>query len=321
MEKAVVGTEKRQLIPTNGPSGAAALRAEVARKVAAHIRTDGLQTTAIPCLALYRSTAPTQCGHAHYEPSLCLFVQGRKRINLGDVTYLCDESKFVLTTVDVPVVSQVVAATEIMPLLTMTVRLEMSLVREILIQGEFAPTGTSRPRGIVMGKTTPELLSACSRLVDLLDRPADIPFLSKLIEREIVYRLLQTPQGAHLRAIATVGDQSHHTARAVAWLRANFAKPLRVDELASIANMGTSTLHHHFRALTAMSPLQYQKQLRLVAARERMLIEGIDAASAAFEVGYESPSQFSREYRRFFGQPPMRDIKTHRFSESTTLRH
>lgn len=320
MKKAVVGTAKRQLTPINAPSGVAGLRAEMARKVAAQVRTDGLQTTAIPGLALYRSAAPTQCGHAHYEPSLCLFLQGRKRINLGDATYLCDESTFLLTTVDVPVVSQVVAATETTPLLTMTVRLDMSLVREILMQADFAPAGSSRPRGIVMGKTTPELLSACSRLVDLLDRPADIPFLSKLIEREIVYRLLQTPQGAHLRAIATVGDQSHQTAKAVAWLRANFAKPLRVDELASIANMGTSTLHHHFRALTAMSPLQYQKQLRLVAARERMLIEGMDAASAAFDVGYESPSQFSREYKRFFGQPPVQDIKSRRSSEPATLR-
>jgi AraC-like DNA-binding protein len=293
------------------------MRAALARQVAAHIRSNGVQRTAIPDLAFYRSAAPTQCGHAHYEPSLCLFVQGRKRINLGDATYLCDESTFVLTTVDVPVVSQVVAASEAMPLLTITVRLDMSLVREILMQGEFGPTGVSRSRGIVMGKTTPELLNACSRLLELLDHPADIPFLSKLIEREIVYRLLQTPQGVHLRAIATVGDQSHQTAKAVAWLRANYAKPLRVDELASIANMGTSTLHHHFRALTALSPLQYQKQLRLVAARERMLIEGIDAASAAFQVGYESPSQFSREYKRFFGQPPMQDVKARRSSEAT----
>ncbi|MGI9102571.1 MAG: AraC family transcriptional regulator N-terminal domain-containing protein [Terriglobales bacterium] len=194
--------------------------------------------------------------------------------------------------------SQIVAASKAMPLLTLTVRLDMSLVREILMQGQFAPAGASRPRGIVMGKTTPELLNAGSRLVDFHDHPADIPFLSKLIEREIVYRLLQTPQGAHLRAIATVGDQSHQTAKAVAWLRANYTKPLRVDELASIANIRMSTLHRHFRALTAMSPLQYQKQLRLVAARERMLIEGIDATSATFQVGYESPSQFSREYKR-----------------------
>jgi transcriptional regulator GlxA family with amidase domain len=162
-------------------------------------------------------------------------------------------------------------------------------------------------------------LKPCSRLLDLLDAPEDIPFLSNLIQREIVYRLLRGPQGARLRAIATLGDQSHRTAKAIAWLKANYAKPLHVDEMAEVARMGMSTLHHHFRALSAMSPLQYQNQLRLVAARER-LIEGLDADSAAFEVGYESPSQFNREYERFFGQPPMRDIKTRRFSESTTLR-
>jgi transcriptional regulator GlxA family with amidase domain len=135
-----------------------------------------------------------------------------------------------------------------------------------------------------------------------------------LIQREIVYRLLRGPQGERLRAIATVGDQSHRTAKAIAWLRANYAKRLRVEELAEIARMGMSTLHHHFRALTAKGPLQYQKQLRLVAARERMLVEGIDAGSAAFEVGYESASQFNREYKRIFGQPPMRDIKVRRLA-------
>jgi len=149
--------------------------------------------------------------------------------------------------------------------------------------------------------------------------PKTFPFLNNLVQREIVYRLLRGPQGARLRAIATLGDQSHRTAKAIAWLKANYAKPLHVDEMAEVARMGMSTLHHHFRALSAMSPLQYQNQLRLVAARER-LIERLDADSAAFEVGYESPSQFNREYERFFGQPPMRDIKTRRFSESTTLR-
>ena len=140
--------------------------------------------------------------------------------------------------------------------------------------------------------------------------------MSNLTQREIVYRLLRGPQGERLRAIATLGDQSQRTAKAVAWLRANYAKPLRLAELAEVARMGMSTLHHHFRALTAMSPLQYQKQLRLQAARERMLIEGLDAASAAFDVGYESASQFNREYKRFFGQPPMRDIKARRLTGS-----
>jgi AraC-like DNA-binding protein len=158
-------------------------------------------------------------------------------------------------------------------------------------------------------ETTPELLNACCRLVDLLNRPQDIPFLSGLIQREIIYRVLRSAEGARLRAIATQGEQSHRTAKAIAWIRTNYAKPLRVEDVAEIAGMGVSTLHHHFRVLTAMSPLQYQKQLRLQAARGRMLMDGLDAASAAFEVGYESASQFSREYSRYFGQPPIRDIR------------
>jgi AraC-like DNA-binding protein len=247
-------------------------------------------------------------------------VQGQKRITLGGTSYLCDGSTFLLSSLDLPVVSQIVQASQAVPLLSMLLKLDMAAVREILNHAEFqSQTGSSEARGIAIGKTTVDLLKPCSRLVDLLDAPEDIPFLSSLIQREIIYRLLRGPQGARLRAIATLGDQSHRTAKAIAWLRDNYRKPLRLEELAEVARMGMSTLHHHFRALTALSPLQYQKQLRLVAARERMLIEGLDAASAAFEVGYESPSQFNREYKRFFGQPPIRDIKTRRFSESSTL--
>jgi AraC-like DNA-binding protein len=167
---------------------------------------------------------------------------------------------------------------------------------------------------MAVGKTTVDLLKPCSRLLDLLDTPEDIPFLSDLIHREIVYRLLRGPIGERLRAIATLGDQSQRTAKAIAWLKENYSKPLRLEDLAGVARMGISTLHHHFRALTAMSPLQYQKQLRLAAAREKMLIQGTDAATAAFEVGYESPSQFSREYKRFFGQPPIADVKAHKLA-------
>jgi AraC-like DNA-binding protein len=151
-------------------------------------------------------------------------------------------------------------------------------------------------------------------MVDLLESPDDIPFFGKLLQREIIYRLLRGAQGDRLRSVATLGDQSYRTAKAVTWLRENFEKPLKVHELASMAGMSRSTLHHHFRGLTAMSPLQFQKQLRLHAARQKMLTDELDAASAAFEVGYESPSQFNREYKRFFGKPPIRDIQSLRAS-------
>ena len=293
--------------------GVVAMRTELARKIADRAVVEGDTLTEIPGLLLYRRSLTTACTSAAYEPSLVVFVQGKKQINVGKTTYICDGSNFLLTSVDLPVVSQVIAATEKDPLLGLVLKLEMPAVREILSQQEFHLREESADaRGMAVGVTSLELLDACSRLVDLLDTPQDIPFLCSLIQREIVFRLLRSPQGKHLRAIATLGEQCHRTAKAVEWLRTNYTKPLRVEELAAMARMGVSTLHHQFRSLTAMSPLQYQKQLRLHVARERMLNEGLDAASAAFEVGYESASQFSREYSRFFGQPPMRDVKARR---------
>ena len=241
-------------------------------------------------------------------------------MNLGGAAYLCDSSSFLLSSIDVPVESQIIEASEKVPLLSLFLRLEMPIIREILTSEELPDVDVSvRGSGIAVGKTTTGLLDACSRLLGLLETPKDIPFLSRLIQREIVYRLLRTPQGERLRAIATAGDLSNRTAKAIAWLRANYAKPLHMEELAEVARMGVSTLHHQFRALTAMSPLQYQKQLRLQMARQRMLMDGMDATSAAFEVGYESVSQFNREYSRLFGQPPMRDIKSLRFTDSATI--
>ena len=303
------------------PSRAVAMRKDLARKIAVHIREDGKETTAVPGLSVYRKSAPTQCTSAAYEPELIVFVQGEKRINVGGTTLEVNESTFLLTSIDMPVVSQVTKASREEPILAMMLKLEMPTIREILSKEEFRePEAVSGARGMAVGESSVELLDACSRLLDLLDAPQDIPFLSNLIQREVIYRLLRGPRGENLRAIATLGEQSNRTAKAVAWLRENYAKPLRVEDLASVAQMGVSTLHHHFRSLTAMSPLQYQKQLRLHTARVRMLTDGMDAASAAFEVGYESPSQFSREYSRFFGQPPMRDIKTHQMTGAASER-
>jgi AraC-like DNA-binding protein len=296
---------------TPRPDQARELRAELARKIALFIGSAENRATDIPGLTLHRRTAPTAPCSMTYQPGVTVIAQGRKRVELGRNVFIYDASRFLLTSVDLPVVSRVVEASEEAPCLALSLKLEMPVVREVLSREEIhvaeAPSGSP---GMATGETTVEFLSACCRLVDLLDTPQDIPFLSGLIQREIIYRILRGAKRARLRAIATLGEQSHRTAKAIAWIRANYAKPLRVEDLAEMAGMGVSTLHHHFRVLTAMSPLQYQKQLRLQAARGRMLLDGMDAASAAFEVGYESASQFNREYSRLFGQPPMRDIRT-----------
>ena len=296
------------------------LRTELARKIALFIGSAENRATDIPGLTLHRRTAPTAPCSMTYEPSVTVIAQGRKRVELGRNIFIYDASRFLLTSVDLPVVSRVIEASEEVPCLALSLKLEMPVVRELLSREEIqVAEAPSDSPGMATGETTVEFLSACCRLVDLLDTPQDIPFLSGLIQREIIYRILRSAEGARLRAIATLGEQSHRTAKAIAWIRANYAKPLRVEDLAEIAGMGVSTLHHHFRVLTAMSPLQYQKQLRLQAARGRMLMDGLDAASAAFEVGYESASQFNREYSRFFGQPPMRDIRTLRSPSAPPL--
>ena len=313
MLKDAVGEEQSELL---------AKRAELARKIAAHVHHEGPVATLAPGLGLSRRSAPSECYSAAYEPELVVFAQGEKRVTVGGTTHLCDESNFLLTSIDLPVVSQITRASESEPFLALALKLDMPVVREILSQEEFmVPEVASGTRGMAVGKTPLEMLSACCRLVDLLDKPGDIPFLGGLMQREIVYRLLRSPVGRHLRAIATLGEQSNRTAKAVAWLKSNYEKPLRVEDLASVAQMGVSTFHHHFRSLTAMSPLQYQKRLRLHVARVRIVTEGLDAASAAFGVGYESASQFNREYSRLFGQPPIRDLKARRLGGAVEARN
>ncbi len=310
-------TSNRTFSPSNRERE---LRAELARKIALFIGSSEKLITEVPGLLLSRRIAPTAPTSATYEPSLAVVAQGRKQAILGGAAFIFDESRYLLTSLDLPVICNVIEASVEVPYLCFVLKLEIPVVRELLSLEEIqAPDAPDDSPAMATGTTTAELLDACCRLVDLLNTPLDIPFLSGLIQREIVYRILRGPEGARLRAIATLGDQSHRTAKAIAWIRANYAKPLRVEDLAQIAGMGLSTLHHHFRALTAMSPLQYQKQLRLQAARGRMLVDGLDAASAAFEVGYESASQFNREYSRLFGQPPMRDIRTLRLPGALPL--
>jgi AraC-like DNA-binding protein len=272
-------------------------------------------STDVPGLALYQNATPTPPNPCTYEPSLLLIPQGQKRVDLGKQSYVLGESTFLLTSIELPIVSRVSVASVEKPYLAFFLKLDMGVVRDILHTEEVRisapPVGT---RGMVLGEATVELLMPCLRMVQLLGVPQDVPFFGKLLQREIIYRLLQGHQGDRLRSVATMADQSYLTAKAVTWLRKNFEKTLNVDELASMAGMSRSTLHHHFRGLTAMSPLQFQKQLRLQTARQKMLTEELDAASAAFAVGYESPSQFNREYKRFFGKPPIRDVQALRAS-------
>lgn len=297
--------------------GVIEMRQALARKFAAHAHSEGEHPTAISGLVLYRHTAPSACHPTTCVPSLSVFVQGRKVINLGGTEFLCDGSSFLVSSIEAPILSQIVEATEAAPFLAMRLLLDMTAVQEVLSREDLPePEARTQQRALAVGEITVGLLAATSRFLELLDSPEDIPFLAPLLQREIAYRILRTPQGERLRAIATRGDLSNRTVRAIAWLRANYTKPLRMEELAGLARMGVSTFHHQFRALTAMSPLQYQKQLRLQAARQRMLTDGMDVTHAAYEVGYESVSQFSREYSRFFGQPPMRDIKTLRDSKA-----
>src|SRR5438445_1444878 len=304
--------------PALKPDPARELRLELARKIASSVGSEENRITEIPGVSLHRRTSPTPPCRTTYHPGVIVVAQGRKQVNLGRTSFIYDESRFLLTAVDLPIVSWVAEATEKVPCLVLSLRLDMSMVRELLGREEIhvAEVPSYSP-AMSTGETTPEILSACCRLLALLDSPQDIPFLSGLIQREIIYRILRGSEGAGLRAVATLGDQSHRTQKATEGVRANYAKPLLVEELAQLANMGVSTLHHHFRMLTSMSPLQYQKQLRLQSSCSLMLNNGLDAASAAFEVGYESPTQFNREYSRFFGQPSMRDIRALRSSGVT----
>jgi AraC-like DNA-binding protein len=265
--------------------------------------------TAIPGLTLYQRDEPTQPTSIMYEPRICVIAQGAKRVLLGDDTYVYNAHHFLITSVDLPTVVQIIKASREKPCLGLILKLDQREISQLTVDSNLPPPHPQQSsRGMATGEVTLPLLTAFQRLIDLLAEPKDIPILAPIIQREIFYRLLVGDQGTRLRQMASAGSQSQQIARAVDWLKGNFTQPLRIDHLATRVNMSTSTFHHHFRAVTAMSPLQYQKWLRLNEARRLMLTENQDASTAAFQVGYESPSQFSREYSRLFGDSPLRDI-------------
>ncbi|QAR32661.1 AraC family transcriptional regulator [Geovibrio thiophilus] len=268
-----------------------------------------LRTTDVPGLSLFRRIEPSCPVTGMYEPSVCLIAQGAKQVRLGGDIFTYDSRHYLFSGLHLPVIAQVTEASREKPYLGLRLTFDYRNISQLMADSQLPPPLIHKTdRGMATGDLTVPLVNAFQRLVDLIDEKQDIPILSSVIQREIFYRLLVGEQGIRLRQLAVTGTQSQQIARAVLWLKANFSQPLRVNDLAEMANMGTSTFHHHFRSMTALSPLQYQKQLRLQEARRLMLTEHIDAASAAFQVGYESPSQFSREYSRLYGAPPVRDI-------------
>jgi AraC-like DNA-binding protein len=237
-----------------------------------------------------------------------MVAQGAKEVFLADETYRLDPAQSLLVSVDLPVAARVVEASPGHPYLAVRLALDAAVVGELLADGTPTPPLGLPARAIAVTPAEPPLLDAVSRLVALLDSPQDTAALAPLVLREITYRLLTGPQGARMRQIVSAGAPAHRIARAIRWLKDHFADPIQVESLARRVGMSPSAFHLHFKHVTALSPLQYQKRLRLHEARRLMLGEGLDAAESAFRVGYESPSQFSREYRRMFGAPPRQDI-------------
>ncbi|WP_430390288.1 AraC family transcriptional regulator N-terminal domain-containing protein [Dyella sp. 20L07] len=279
---------------------------------------EGVHATAWPALTLFRADSVSAPTCAMYEPGLGLALQGAKQIMLGQQTFVHQPASYLVTSVDVPVSSQVLRASRDEPCLCLTFKLDLQRIRELLPEIKPVRGASALAMGFSLSPLDGGLLDPLLRLVRLLDTADDLAVLGPLIERELLYRLLTGEQGARLVQLATSGTQSHQVSRAIDWLRRHYDEPLRIDELAGRVNMSASSLHHHFRAITAMSPLQYQKQLRLHEARGLLITGQCDVATAAHRVGYESPSQFSREYSRHFGAPPLRDVARLREADTET---
>jgi AraC-like DNA-binding protein len=278
---------------------------------------DGSHTSPLRGLSFNRASAPTAWNHAVSCPGVGIIAQGVKRVMLGEEIYQYDRAHFLAGSIDLPVCGQVVNAAPDKPYLSLKLDLDAREVTELLLDDPAIAQRTSAPaRGLLVSRVNLQVVEAFLRLLRLADTPQDIPALEGAMRREVLYRMMQTDLGPRLRDLVGNNGHSPRIAKTIDWLRKNFNKPLRVDELAALANMSASSFHEHFRAMTAMSPLQFQKQLRLQEARQLLMTGGaLDAATAGHRVGYESPSQFSREYSRLFGAPPLRD--TRRWREAT----
>lgn len=284
-------------------------RAELARLVQGLVSSDGMHPTAIDPLYLIRCEKPGETIYGVHKPAMCIIVQGSKEVRLADERYCYDPLHYLVVSVTLPMAGCVIRASGDEPYLCIRLDIDPSLIASLVSEAELAGTSAEPVcRGLYLDRIDAPLLDATLRLVRLLAEPDDIPVLAPLALREIFYRALRGPQGRHLQDMALQGSQSHRVNKAIEWLNQNYVEPLRIDDLARRVNLSTSSLHHRFKALTAMSPLQYQKQLRLQEARRLLMTEGIEVSAAGYRVGYESPSQFSREYSRQFGASPVKDM-------------
>lgn len=283
---------------------------ELAQLVDQWTREKGTFETPIMGLTLYRAETLTQPSSSMMDASLCMIAQGKKQVILSEETYIYDSNHFLFTAIDLPVIAQVLEASVERPYLSIVLRLDPYVLAQIMLEAHIPfKDVNAEKKGMAVGVVNSELNDAFIRLIKLLDTPQDIPILSPLIIKEIFYRLLMSPQGDRLKRIVAAGTTGHRIVKAIEWLKTNFAKSFSVEELASTMGMSASSFHQHFRDITSMSPLQYQKRMRLTEARRLLMTEEYDISSTSMQVGYESLSQFSREYKRFFGVSPSVDIK------------
>ncbi|MGM3176123.1 AraC family transcriptional regulator [Dickeya lacustris] len=292
---------------------------ELASLIGKIAQIDGDYDTLIPALKLRRCSSTTDPKPCIYGLGLVLIVQGSKRITQGDEVFDYGAGQSLITTVDMPVVAYVTRASHTAPFLGMWLALDARLIAQVAAEMEFTtPLPISTARGISLVTLEPGLQDALTRLLRLLAEPSLIPLLAPLIQQEIVVRLLNGGHGASLRRLVAIGSPSQQIAKTITWIKQHYTENISMDGLAEKAHMSASTFRQHFRAVVGVSPLQYLKNLRLLDARQLMLNERLDAGTAATRVGYESASQFSREYSRLFGNPPNRDIK--RMRESTQIK-